>query len=61
MSLIAVQHVKMDCRSVLLIGGENLATLDPNLAAEPHGCELIAGDIRVPLPAWMQVIRKLLL
>jgi hypothetical protein len=41
----AVQYMKMDWRSVLLIGGENLVTLGRNLAAEPQGCELIVGDI----------------
>jgi hypothetical protein len=61
MSLAAVQHMKVECRSVLLTAGQNLLTLGRNLAAESQGCELIAGDIRVPLPAWAEGIRKLLL
>jgi hypothetical protein len=63
LTLAAVREMREDCRSQNLLtdSGDRLLTDFGGRLLLDQQCEVVAGDLRVPLPAWTQVIRKALL
>ena len=59
MSLAAVREMKVECQAVLLTGGGGILTgRGGALLTGGEQCQLVMGDVRVPLPAWAQAIIK---
>jgi len=60
MSLAAVPEMKVECQAVGLTGrdGAPLIGRDGALLTDGEQCQLVMGDVRVPLPAWAQAIIK---
>ncbi len=58
MSLAAVREMKVECQAVLLTGGGGFLTGGGALLTDGEQCQLVMGDVRVPLPAWAQAIIK---
>jgi hypothetical protein len=60
MSLAAVREMKVECQAVGLTGrgGAPLVGRGGALLTAGEQCQLVMGDVRVPLPAWAQAIIK---
>jgi hypothetical protein len=60
MSFVAVLEMHVDCRSqsLTLNGGGNLLLNGGGriLLNASSQCDLVMGDVRIPLPAWAQAI-----
>lgn len=62
LSFVAVREMRVDCRSqYLMLNGGGYLLLNGGgrilLNGSPQ-CDLVMGDVRVPLPAWAHAIIK---